>query len=76
MGRMVGRMVGPMLVLGQPGGMRGAWGRLQRGCRKLVKGQSLEGRRLLTGLRITDTEFGKETGRYLKWNLERKSEGI
>ena len=58
MGRMVGRMVGPMLVLGQPGGMRGAWGRLQRGCRKLVKGQSLERRRLLKGLRITDFDVG------------------
>ena len=39
---------------GRPGGMRRARGRLQRGCRKLVKGQSLERRRLLKGLRITD----------------------
>ena len=27
---------------GRPGGMRRARGRLQRGCRKLVKGQSLD----------------------------------
>ena len=39
---------------GRPGGMRRARGRLQRGCRKLVKGQSLERRRLLKGFRITD----------------------
>ena len=43
---------------GRPGGMRGARGRLQRGCRKLVKGQSLERRRLLKGFRITDFDVG------------------
>ena len=41
-------------LLGRPGGMRRARGRLQRGCRKLVKGQTLERRRLLKGLLTTD----------------------